>query len=202
MQGHGYTQPVNRPPATGLLVFLRVLFAVVSVLSFGLLMWVMMLRLAVVTRRMLDWALLGVAIVVEFVGLVLLGSEPGNEITTAGGWTGFVLLFGGIAGFTVYYLVADIRHFRRVRLTGYGTGPAPAYGYPQPPQTPYTGTTLSQTPPTPQRPVPQTPVPNSPPPPQRPAPARIDQVRAELDELSDYLRQHDGRQDGSPESGR
>ena len=28
--------------------------------------------------------------------------------------------------------------------------------------------------------------------PQRPAPARIDQVRAELDELSDYLRKHDG----------
>jgi hypothetical protein len=31
------------------------------------------------------------------------------------------------------------------------------------------------------------------PPSQRPAPARIDQVRAELDELSDYLRKHDGR---------
>ncbi len=27
--------------------------------------------------------------------------------------------------------------------------------------------------------------------PQRPAPARIDQVRAELDELSDYLRKHE-----------
>jgi hypothetical protein len=36
------------------------------------------------------------------------------------------------------------------------------------------------------------------PPPQRPAPARIDQVRAELDELSDYLR----RQDGDHEGGR
>jgi hypothetical protein len=38
-------------------------------------------------------------------------------------------------------------------------------------------------------------------PPQRPAPSHIEQVRAELDELSDYLRKHDGRNDGS-ESGR
>ncbi|CAM5330372.1 hypothetical protein SVIOM342S_02197 [Streptomyces violaceorubidus] len=34
--------------------------------------------------------------------------------------------------------------------------------------------------------------PVAPPPQHRPAPARIDQVRAELDELSDYLRHHDG----------
>jgi hypothetical protein len=32
--------------------------------------------------------------------------------------------------------------------------------------------------------------------PQRPAPDRIDQVRAELDELSDYLRKHDGHEGG------
>jgi hypothetical protein len=40
------------------------------------------------------------------------------------------------------------------------------------------------------------------PPPQRPAPARIDQVRAELDELSELLRRQDGRQDGDREGGR
>jgi hypothetical protein len=48
--------------------------------------------------------------------------------------------------------------------------------------------------------APGTPVP--PPPPHRPAPARIDQVRAELDELSDYLRRHPGGSDGAPEGGR
>ncbi|MFD0505964.1 hypothetical protein ACFQ0G_30105 [Streptomyces chiangmaiensis] len=41
-------------------------------------------------------------------------------------------------------------------------------------------------------PQPRTPVPPPQPQPQRPAPARIDQVRAELDELSDYLRKHEG----------
>ncbi|MEU1053329.1 hypothetical protein ABZ397_12335 [Streptomyces sp. NPDC005876] len=46
--------------------------------------------------------------------------------------------------------------------------------------------------------TPHTPVPHTPhtPAPQRPAPARIDQVRAELDELSDYLRRQEG-QDGT-----
>ncbi|SBT91369.1 hypothetical protein GA0115233_102977, partial [Streptomyces sp. DI166] len=32
--------------------------------------------------------------------------------------------------------------------------------------------------------------------------ARIDQVRAELDELSDYLRHHDGNGSGDTEGGR
>lgn len=75
-----------------------------------------------------------------------------------------------------------------------------AYGYPQT-VTPFSATPVPQPQPQPplhqtQMPQPpytppqsQTPVP--PPPPQRPAPARIDQVRAELDELSDYLRKHD-----------
>jgi len=84
-----------------------------------------------------------------------------------------------------------------------------AYGYPQA-QSPYTATTVPQSPPIPQRPLPgtpmsQTPMPSTPAPPptppQRPAPARIDQVRAELDELSDYLRKHDTRPDGD-EGGR
>ena len=72
------------------------------------------------------------------------------------------------------------------------------YGYPQ---APTAAQPPGPQPPTPQpyagTPVPQPPAPQSapaPPPPQRPAPVRIDQVRAELDELSDYLRKHeDGR---------
>ncbi|MBK3648045.1 hypothetical protein JHN46_46610 [Streptomyces sp. MBT33] len=49
--------------------------------------------------------------------------------------------------------------------------------------------------------MPQPPA-TAPAPPQRPAPARIDQVRAELDELSDYLRKHPGGSDGNHEGGR
>ncbi|MFE0811099.1 hypothetical protein ACFW4M_09950 [Streptomyces sp. NPDC058794] len=59
---------------------------------------------------------------------------------------------------------------------------------PPPPQPPVPGPAVARTP------VPQPPAPT--PPPQHPAPARIDQVRAELDELSDYLRKHDGTGDG------
>ncbi|WP_128431398.1 hypothetical protein [Streptomyces cyaneus] len=211
MQGHGYTQPVKQQPPTGVLVFLRVLFVVLSVCSFGTLTWAMMLRLAIVTRKVLDWCLFGASIVVEFLGLYLMGSEPGDEIHTPGGWTGLALVLGGLVAAIAYYLSAEIRHFHQLRFSGYPTQqpPAPAYGYPQP-QSPYTATTVPQAPPIPHTPIPRTPAPRDatphtpvpPPPAPRPAPARIDQVRAELDELSDYLRQHDGRQDGNHEGGR
>lgn len=213
MQGHGYTQPVKQPPPTGWLVFLRVFFVVISALSFGLLTWTMMLRLAIVTRKPLDWGLFAASIVVEFGGLILMGMEPGEQIHTAGGWTGLALVLGGIVAAIAYYLSADIRHFHQLRYPGYGAQQppvaAPAYGYPNP-RSPYT-TTAPQTPPLPRTPppsTPHTPIPNTPaprdaaphtpvpPPPRRPAPARIDQVRAELDELSDYLRQHDGNHEG------
>ncbi|WSQ09736.1 hypothetical protein OG604_19315 [Streptomyces sp. NBC_01231] len=244
MQGHGYAQPARQAPPTGLLVFLRVLFVVISVLSCGLLMWAMMLRLAIVTRRALDWWLCAGVIVAEALGLYLIGSEPGEEIHTPGGWTGLAFLLGTLVASISYYLAADVRHFHQLRFSGYAPQrpPAPAYGYPQAQtqaQSPYNATTTPQHPvlphsPPPRAPMPQPPAPSEavshspaphtpaphspasqgpahrtpvpPPPPQRPAPARIDQVRAELDELSDYLRrqdgQHNGHHDGNHEGGR
>ncbi|MFC7265239.1 hypothetical protein [Streptomyces lutosisoli] len=205
MQGHGQAHPVKPPPPTGWLVFLRVFFVVISVFTLGLLAWTMMLRLAIVTRKSLDWGLFVAAIAAEVLSLVLLAAEPGDEIHTAGGWTGLALLLGSLVIAISYYLAADIRHFHQLRFAGYVPQqlPAPAYGYP--PQQPYTATTVPQTQ-MPQAQMPQTPVPPIPqaqppvppvssPPLQRPAPARIDQVRAELDELSDYLRKHDGHHD-------
>ncbi|MES5822003.1 hypothetical protein [Streptomyces sp. RG80] len=209
MHGHGYTQPVKQPPHPALLVLLRVLFVVVGIFTIGLFAWAMLLRLALVTRRGLDWGLFVASFVAIVTGLILLGVEGGDEIHTVGGWIGLFLLLGTLVATIAYYLSADIRHFHQLRYGGYtpqpAPAPAPAYGYPQAqPQSPYTATTLPQTPaPVPQSPLPQPPaprdaVPHAPvPPPQRPAPARIDQVRAELDELSDYLR----RQDGNPGSG-
>ncbi|MER6188222.1 hypothetical protein [Streptomyces sp. NPDC001652] len=209
MHGHGYTQPVKQPPHPALLVFLRVLFVVISIFSIGLLAWTMLLRLAIVTRRGLDWVLFVASFVAIVLGLVLLGTEPGEEVHTVGGWSGLVLLLGTLIATIAYYLSADIRHFHQLR---YGPQPAaPAYGYPQP-QSPYTAATLPQTPaPIPRNPLPPPPAPRDatphapvPPaqPPQRPAPARIDQVRAELDELSDYLRRQDGNPNGGYEAGR
>ncbi|PSM44122.1 hypothetical protein C6Y14_07120 [Streptomyces dioscori] len=198
MQGHGPALPVKPPPPTGLLVLLRVLFVGIAVCSFGLLGWVMMLRLALVTRKSLDWGLLVATFAAEALGLVLIGTEPGEEIHTPGGWTGLALLVGSLVPAISYYLAAEIRHFHTLEYAhrtyaGGGQLPAHTYGYPQPPYAAATGphTPVPQMAPTP-RPPSSAPTPT--PPPQRPAPARIDQVRAELDELSDYLRKHeDGR---------
>ncbi|MCX4700193.1 hypothetical protein [Streptomyces sp. NBC_01373] len=221
MHGHGYTQPVKQPPPTGWLVFLRVLFVALSFFSIGILAWAMLLRLAIVTRKGIDWGLFVAAFVNVILALVLLGTEPGDEVHTVGGWTGMILLLGGLVAVTAYYLAADVRHFHQLRYGAYAPqpGPAPtptpAYGYPQaaaPTPSPYTATTMPQTPaashsphtPQPSQP-PQPPLPTTPPP-HRPAPARIDQVRAELDELSDYLRRQDGHHDrhhdGNHEGGR
>ncbi|GAB2763370.1 hypothetical protein [Streptomyces bullii] len=222
MHGHGYTQPVKQPPPTGWLVFLRVLFVVISIFSIGLLAWTMLLRLAIVTRRALDWTLFVLAILADVLALVLLGTEPGDEVHTVGGWTGMALLLGTLVAAMAYYLAADIRHFHQLRYGGYAPqpapAPAPAYGYPpsapapstpspysatpqprpphrpQPPQAPHTPPPMSPTP------LPEPPPPTAPP--QRPTPARIDQVRAELDELSDYLRRNEGGTEGRHEGGR
>ncbi|MFJ6657926.1 hypothetical protein ACIQNG_16390 [Streptomyces sp. NPDC091377] len=233
MHGHGYPQPVKQQPSTGVLVFLRVLFVVIAVCSLGFLSWAMMLRLALVTRKGLDWGLFVAVSAADVLAMVLLGSEPGDEIHTPGGWTGLALLLGTLVAGVAYYLAADIRHFYRPPQAAYAHAhahasahtpvPGTTYGYPQPqphpqPHPPYTATTVSQMPPV-QRPAPtppppppahHTPPPATPvapgahhapppasatPPPQRPA--RIDQVRAELDELSDYLRNRDGQPDGN-----
>ncbi|MFF7748866.1 hypothetical protein ACFZCP_06340 [Streptomyces sp. NPDC007971] len=208
MQGHGHGQPVKQPPHTAWLVFLRVLFVALGLFSIGFLAWVMPLRLAAVTRKALDWGLFVTVLVLDILSIVLLASEPGDEIHTTSGYLGLFLLLGTLVGAMAYYLVAEIRHFMLQQQAYAARGPAPAYGYPGP-ANPYTASPAPTVPvgphtPPPIRPapVPHTPVPQPPPPtlpPQRPAPARIDQVRAELDELSDYLRKHDGHPDGRNE---
>ncbi|MFR9790779.1 hypothetical protein ACL07V_19315 [Streptomyces sp. MB22_4] len=200
MQGHGYGQPA-KPPHPAVLVPLRVLFVAIGFLSLGFMAWVMPLRLAAVTRKPLDWGLFVAALVLDGVSLVLLGSEPGDDVHTTGGYTGIFLLFGTLAAATGYYLVAEIRHYTRRRREFEDRRLVPAYGYPGP-AAPYAAPAAPVVPaaPTPPPVVPHIPVPG-PPSPHRPAPARIDQVRAELDELSDYLRRHDGRHGDRPADG-
>ncbi|MFG2603826.1 hypothetical protein ACGFT2_09790 [Streptomyces sp. NPDC048514] len=249
MQGLGYGQPVKQPPHTGWLVFLRVLFVVLGFFSIGFLSWAMLLRLALVTRRSLDWGLFVAVLAADVLSLTLLATEPGDEVNTTGGYVGMLLLLGGLVCATAYYLAADIRHFMMRQQAYAAQRSAPAYGYPGP-ANPYSGTQAATAPavphhstaqpaptgphtpppvphtpvphtpvphtPVPHTPVPHTPVPHTPvphthtpvprppsptPPSRRPAPARIDQVRAELDELSDYLRQHGVRRDGEPGGG-
>ncbi|MFJ3304876.1 hypothetical protein ACIPSA_17465 [Streptomyces sp. NPDC086549] len=216
MQGHGYAQPVQQPPHPATLVFLRVLFVAIGFTCIGFVSWAMLLRLAIVTRKSLDWGLFVALLAADVLSIVLLGSEPGDEIHTTGGYVGLTLLLGSLVAATAYYLAADIRHFQKQRDAYRAQHPmAPAYGYPGP-ASPYTATTVPTMPQSPHTPppmphtphtphMPHTPPPGPPmatPPPQRPAPARIDQVRAELDELSDYLRKHDGHHEGNHEGGR
>lgn len=246
MHGYGYPpeQPPRLRPSQATLTLLRVLFVALTVLSCGLLAWGAMLRLAIVTRKGLDWALLVLVFALNvglFAFIVSTPDDP-DKMTDAQALIGGAWLFGVVFGVIAYYLYADIRHFGRNGPYGGpnrgslpatpGAVPAPYGGYPLPraqavtPATPTPG--YGYRPPAPRPPgrqpaappVPQPPVSAPTPPPAAPRPAaprpvppqpaspqpaspqpaspqpaspqRLDEVRAELDELSDYLRKEGG----------
>ncbi|MDT9686027.1 hypothetical protein RND61_28735 [Streptomyces sp. TRM76323] len=203
MYGPGPVPPQRRTPTH--VVVLRVLFAVLPLLSLGFLTGAAPLRLAVVTRRPRDWWLFGLSVVLTVTCLVFIPED--TDSMRANLSVGGLLLNAAL--FTGYFLYADIRHHDRRAArpaaaraaapyaTTFPLGPASGHGYP-PPQTPYTGTPPAAMPPygggQPHA-VPGPAVPPRPPAAPRagaPAAPRIDQVRAELDELSDLLRKEDG----------
>ncbi|AVH58269.1 MULTISPECIES: hypothetical protein [Streptomyces] len=197
MHGHGYAPPPPQRPSTGVLVVLRVIFVAVPILSIGFLAWVAPLRAAIVTRRPADWWIFVASLAVLGTSFAFLSTDHTDDFSSPNGNVGMIILLLNLVACVGHFLYADIRHYHQLYPTRYLPPPAMNYGYPQPPS-PYAAT-LPQTPVTPPpAPVPHTPAPHAPvpPPPQRPAPARIDQVRAELDELSDYLRKNDGHHDG------
>ncbi|MFI6940244.1 hypothetical protein ACIBI4_13300 [Streptomyces sp. NPDC050418] len=229
MHGPGYAPPPGQRPSNAALVTLRVVFVVLTIGTCGLLSFAPMLRLALVTKKGLDWALFVAAIVLGVGSLIAIGAEPTEDVDTTQEWLGLLGMVLTVIGVITYYLYADIKHFH-----GW-SGPAtlahpgarkqpPAYGYPAGAPTmygqaaPYQGAphqaaphqsaphpgVTAPMPPAHQQPMhhqplpqqPQQPIPTPPPAPQRPAPARIDQVRAELDELSSFLRGSDEPTDG------
>ncbi len=173
MHGHGYAPQQPPPPAGGSQLTLRVMFVVLAVMTCGLLAWAPLLRLAIVTRKAHDWGVFALATALDVTALVLIGVDPGEDEFQGPGNAGMVVLLCTLMAAVAYYLFAEIRHFGRLRqpaFTGYAPPLAqPAYGYPQAP-----------------------PLQDTPPPAAPPAPVRIHQVRAELDELSDYLRKQQG----------
>ncbi|MEU7557101.1 hypothetical protein [Streptomyces eurythermus] len=160
MQGHGYGQPVTQPPHTAWLVCLRVLFVAVGILTLGFLSWAMLLRLAIVTRRSLDWGLFVAVLVADLLAVVLLGLEPGDEIHTTGGYVGLILVLGTLVGSIAYYLAADIQHFAPRRHGYAGVPGVPAYGYPSPAAA-YGATTVPTAPPAPTASTPAVPTPGT-----------------------------------------
>ncbi|MFD9978263.1 hypothetical protein ACFWZR_28890 [Streptomyces sp. NPDC059017] len=215
--GHGYPPPPAGRPSDGTLITLRVVFIAAAVLSCSLLAWVPMLRLAIVTRKPVDWGLFCATVAANVGMLVFTGvSTPENgEMTDAVGFTilGWVTLV--MVGSITYYVLAETRHYERLKsgpgqAGGYGLPPHPpvaAYGYPPagpqgtgaPAPNPYARPV--QHPPVPRQSPSPAPSQSGPQPPvSGPAAApepnrRIDQVRAELDELSDLLRR-EPRSDG------
>ena len=176
MHGHGYAPPPPKRPSTGVLVVLRVIFAAVPLLSIGFLAWVATLRVALVTRKAADWWIFVGSLAAMGISFGYLSTDHTDDFSSPNGNVGMIILLLNAAACTGYFLFADIRHYSRPHPFGYPQAASP-YATPVPQQ--------------PVAPVRQVPV--MPPPPQRPAPARIDQVRAELDELSDYLRKRDGQ---------
>ncbi|MGV9342463.1 hypothetical protein [Streptomyces sp. NPDC003688] len=212
MHGSGYAPPSPQPPSTGVLVVLRVLFVAVALLSIGFLAWVAPLRAAIVTRRRAEWLFLAGSVLVLCVSFALLSTDNTKDFSTPNGNAGMIILLLNAVACAAYYLQADIRHFSHLRQAHAGQlSMMPGYAsYARPVPPPFTATSAPGLPQPPYAPVPMPPtaVPPTavPPPPvpappvpapqQRPVPSHIDQVRAELDELSDYLRKHDGREGG------
>ncbi|MEU0948734.1 hypothetical protein ABZ379_39600 [Streptomyces canus] len=194
MYGHGAAPPARD---SGTVITLRVVLAAVGFLSCGLLACAPLFRIAFLRGRTVDWVLAWAGLPLSIACFAVVGALPESDPRTDVAMS-LVLLFGLFS--SVYFLVMDIRVHQQRRFAGFPPPQGPTvhtgYGYPQPQ---YTSTLQPQQ--HPQPPAPPVPTPGvvPPPPPQRPAPARIDQVRAELDELSDYLRKHDG---GTTESGR
>ncbi|MEV8319511.1 hypothetical protein AB0Q95_35680 [Streptomyces sp. NPDC059900] len=192
MHGHGYAPQQPPPPPGGTHVTLRVLFVVLAVVTCGLAAWAPMLRLALVTRKPHDWFLFALVSALDVTALVLVAVDPGEEDFQGPGNAGMVILLTTMLASVIYYLFADIRYFNRYRQPQYPSyaQTQPAYGYPQ--QQGQAPVHLQPTQLPHQTPVQQPPAQQTPPPPTRPAPARIHQVQAELDELSDYLRKQEG----------
>ncbi|MFJ3878325.1 hypothetical protein ACIPW5_12785 [Streptomyces sp. NPDC090077] len=190
--------PSGHRPLSGGAMALRVLFTALPVLTCGFFAWGSMVRLAILTRKGRDWALLVLSLLLSVVWIVFIELDPTEKTN---GWQGNLGAGGSIfTGFAicVYYLVSDIKHHEAKAL-------APAPWYPPAPQAPYAQhhqpqphqshqlhqpqpphqTTPGYGYPPAQQPPAQPPVP-----PQQPGPPpRLGQVRAELDELSELLRQ-------------
>ncbi|WP_042405684.1 hypothetical protein [Streptacidiphilus carbonis] len=177
--------PPPRRAARAARVLVRVLFAAVPPATIGILSWIPMLRLAVRSRRAWDWVGCGLVVLLATGAFVLVGqSDDDSSWASALGMAVLLLLAVGVP---VHFLVADLRWHdagRRASAAAPGHAPTGAWSVPTPVPTPLPAPVSTPTAAPVRVPFPA-PV---------PAPGgRIDQVRAELDELSAYLRDQGGR---------
>ncbi|MFD6758941.1 hypothetical protein [Streptomyces roseolus] len=194
--------PAPRPAGSSAgAVAVRVLLTVLVVVSLGLLAWVAMLRIAIMRRTGRDWALFWTQLVLNVACVVPLEQRFADTwMNTAG----MIVLLVQMVAVVCYYLIVDTRHHHAPAPLPAVPAPVPGYGYGHPPAHPGTATTVPSPPPhpnpyaQPQQPLQPHPGGNpyaqTPPTPAAAPPSpRIDQVRAELDELSDLLRKEEDR---------
>lgn len=169
--------PPARPAASVGVIAVRVIISVLIVLSLGLLSWVAMLRIAIMRGRGKDWVLFWGQLALNITCLGMLHTAFADSWISDAGMAGLLVMALVVV---IHYLIADIHHHQRPRYP-----PAPPmwippvpYGPPHPGLHPYAQAPQPQVQPQPQ--------------PEKP---RIEQVRAELDELSDYLRK-DRKEEG------
>ncbi|MCK7625098.1 hypothetical protein MUU72_18610 [Streptomyces sp. RS10V-4] len=222
MHGPVPAPPPYRPPARGTVLALRVVFVAATVLSLGFLAWAAMLRAAIVLRRPLGWWLFAGHLAL-FIGTgMLITSFPEDDWRTNAGVGALLLQIAGVvAYYLVADLRAERARASAAPFPPAYPGPAPypaAPPLPGTPLAPYAPPPVHPHPPlhaqetqpfalpghpgrppaagpytAPPPPPPGPYGPPAPPPEHRPQPQRIDRVRAELDELSDYLRKEEGR---------
>ncbi|KDR60083.1 hypothetical protein AB0F32_05765 [Streptomyces albidoflavus] len=228
--------PKPQGPSREARVWLRVLFTALAVMSCGFFAFGALIRLACLTRRPRDWVLTGISATCTFLAIGMMPDGDDSTTILDDLAVGLILL-NMVSVVTYYLTadIRHDRKVYGTAHPGvpgpHLAGPYPPHGvtrpataplqhhpYPQPPHQPHpqqhynpptapTGVgdawarPQSGPAPTPAgpRPAPGTPPPGG--------PARIDQVRAELDELSAYLRdsggqQGDGRGNGSQEGSR
>ncbi|MEV7955574.1 hypothetical protein, partial [Streptomyces sp. NPDC088141] len=128
--GHPPTPP-RRVPSRAWIVSVRVLFVVLTVCSFGMLLWSPLLRLAIVRRRTSDWWLAGAGFVFVLVSLMIIGRDGSDEPVGIDNVLIPLLLLVMVAA-VAYYLVGDIRHHEQLTerdLMGGYAPPAPGYPY-------------------------------------------------------------------------
>ncbi|MET9551461.1 hypothetical protein [Streptomyces sp. NPDC006645] len=185
MHGPGIAHPQpHGTPTPGVLALLRVLFVALPLLTCGFLSWAATLRVAIVTRSVLNWWLFIGNVVLSIMWIVYLAQDNTDDFSSPEGNIGMIGMLSTGAAAIAYFLYADFKHYRAPvgAYAGSYPPPGPQHGYRPPANGGYgyggpTGPVAT--------PQPQPPQPRSRPPQQQP---RIDQVRAELDELSDLLR--------------
>lgn len=203
MHGPGIAQPPpNGTSSPGMLAFIRVIFVGLPLISCGFLAWTATLRVAIVTRSALNWWLFVGNVALNILWVVFLAQDNTDDFSSPAGNTGMGGMLSTGAAAIAYYLYADFKHYGPQRPVYAGYYPpqgTPPHGYQPPansgygyggPTRPLTGPPAqNQHQPQPPGPGPGTPGPAQP---NHTAPPRIDQVRAELDELSDLLRRDSG----------